>query len=427
MGSVYKTCAHNYKQQTPVVEPEENPNGVINVPADCAGLEEALKGATPGQTILVAEGEHTWRGKIELDKAVHIRGIRDKVTGFPASKLRGRWRVRIPPPTPWDRNPQEVCTFTNVWCESDSGYCMEITLGHVQMHNSRVYCNAGTSLSVSNSEVGLHGCVLGFPKPSANYGLVVGHKGVVWMHQSVLRCCKNGAFLRETGVLKMHMCEVHRSAHAFGCIIPNESSLEVTNSRLAEIESNWHRASRPASLFQQANYNEKGKCPRVAGFPQRAAAACCGNADSQRLRPEQARSSTFTAMKTASTRSSTENTLKRKPRRRPSRSTRNSSPASRGSSTALQKLTISDCINLTALPTAIGKQKMNLFKLCVDTLEHSMLRSGRAKERGTRRGRVPSSNLRWLCTLPHHDILPNAVARSRIEFPSFNKPNSASG
>jgi len=43
VGSVYKTCAHNYKQQTPVVEPEENPNGVINVPADCAGLEEALK------------------------------------------------------------------------------------------------------------------------------------------------------------------------------------------------------------------------------------------------------------------------------------------------------------------------------------------------------------------------------------------------
>ena len=330
--SVYKKCEHNYKRQAPVVEPEENPNGVINVPADCSGLEEALKRATPGQTILVAEGDHTWQGKIELDKAVHIRGIRDKVTGFPASKLRGRWRVRIPPPTPWDRNPQEVCTFTNVWCESDSGYCMEITLGHVQMHNSRVYCNAGTSLSVSNTEVGLHGCVLGFPKPSANYGLVVGHKGVVWMHQSVLRCCKNGAFLRETGVLKMHMCEVHRTAHAFGCIIPNESTLEVTNSRLAEIESNWHRASRPASLFQQANYNEKGKSPRVAVFPQRGGAACCGNADSQRLRPEQARSSTFTETQTASTRSSTENTLKRKPRRRPSRSTRNSSPASRGSS-----------------------------------------------------------------------------------------------
>jgi hypothetical protein len=265
--SVYKKCEHNYKRQAPVVEPEENPNGVINVPADCSGLEEALKRATPGQTILVAEGEHTWQGKIELDKAVHIRGIRDKVTGFPASKLRGRWRVRIPPPTPWDRNPQEVCTFTNVWCESDSGYCMEITLGHVQMHNSRVYCNAGTSLSVSNTEVGLHGCVLGFPKPSANYGLVVGHKGVVWMHQSVLRCCKNGAFLRETGVLKMHMCEVHRTAHAFGCIVPNESTLEVTNSRLAEIESNWHRASRPASLFQQANYNEKGKTARVQFSP----------------------------------------------------------------------------------------------------------------------------------------------------------------
>ena len=107
----------------------------------------------------------------------------------------------------------------------------------------------------------MHGCIVGYPKPSANYGVVVGHKGVVWMHQSVLRCCKNGAFLRETGVLKMHMCEVHRTAHAFGCIIPNESSLEVTNSRLAEIETNWHRASRPAFLFQEANYNEKGKSP----------------------------------------------------------------------------------------------------------------------------------------------------------------------
>ena len=81
------------------------------------------------------------------------------------------------------------------------------------------------------------------------------------MRQSVLRYCKNGAFLRDTGTLKMHMCEIHRAAHAFGCIIPNESELEVTGSRLAEIESNWHRASRPAELYQEANYNQDGECP----------------------------------------------------------------------------------------------------------------------------------------------------------------------
>jgi len=197
--------------ETAMVAPEDNENGVINVPADCMTVEEAIKAATAGQTILFAEGEHAWKGKIEVEKALHFRGLRDKVTGFPASKLRGRWRIRIPPPNPWDRNPQELCTFTDVWCESDSGYCMEITQGHVQMHNVRCFCNGGTSLSVSNTEVGvscagllvqarprlrpdgqvpadqLHGCILGFPRPGASYGIVVGEKGLVWMQQTVMR------------------------------------------------------------------------------------------------------------------------------------------------------------------------------------------------------------------------------------------------
>lgn len=237
----------------------ENPLGVINVPGDCATVEEALMKASPGQTILFAEGEHTWRGKIEVEKAVHVRGMKDEVTGFPATKLRGRWRIRIPPPDPWVRNPQEMCSLTNVWCESESGYCMEISNGHVQLHNSRVFCNGGTALSVFNCEVGLHGCILGFIRPRSNYGLVVGDRGVVWMRQSVLRNCKNGAFLRDTGVLKMHQCEIHRAAHAFGCIIPNEADLEVTSCRLAEIENNWHIVTRPSKLFQEANYNENGE------------------------------------------------------------------------------------------------------------------------------------------------------------------------
>ena len=75
---------------------------------------------------------------------------------------------------------------------------------------------------------------------------------------SVLRYCKTGAFLRDTGALKMHMCEIHRAAHAFGCIIPNEADIEITNCRLADIESEWHRATRPSKLFQEANYNEQG-------------------------------------------------------------------------------------------------------------------------------------------------------------------------
>ena len=200
--------------ETAVAEPEANTNGVVRVPADCATVEEAIKAAAPGQTILLDEGEHAWRGKIEMEKALHFHGVRDKVTGFPISKLRGRWRIKIPPPNRWDRNPQELCTFTNVWCESDSGYCMEITQGHVQMHNVRCFCNGGTSLSVSNTEVGvsfarvecvrdtyslhpdctenslisqLHGCILGYPKPGASYGIVVGEKGVVWMQQTVMR------------------------------------------------------------------------------------------------------------------------------------------------------------------------------------------------------------------------------------------------
>lgn len=181
------------------------------------------------------------------------------MTGFPSSKLKGRWRIKIPPPNRWDRNPQELCTFANLWCESESGYCMEMTGGHVQMHNVRCFCNVGTSLSVSNAEVGLHGCILGYPKPSSNYGLVVGNRGLVWLQQSVLRYCKHGAFLRDTGILKMHACEIHQAANAFGCIIPNEAELEVTQCRLAEIENKWHRSSRPCKLFQEANYNQAGE------------------------------------------------------------------------------------------------------------------------------------------------------------------------
>lgn len=50
--------------ETQMVAPEDNPNGVINVPADAATILEAVKMATPGQTILFAEGEHMWKGKI---------------------------------------------------------------------------------------------------------------------------------------------------------------------------------------------------------------------------------------------------------------------------------------------------------------------------------------------------------------------------
>ena len=246
--------------ETAMIEPSDNPLGVINVPADCETIVEAIKRATPGQTILFAEGDHTCKGKIVVDKALHFRGVKDTVTGFPASKLQGRWRIKISPPDAWDRNPQELCTFIDVWCESESGYCMEISQGQIQMHNVRMFCNGGTALAISDSEVGLHGCILGNLKKEsqANYGLLVGEKGLVWMQQSVLRYCKSGAFLRETSILKMHLCEIHRTACAFGCIVPNESELEVTNCRLAEIESNWHRCSRPSKLFQEACYNEQG-------------------------------------------------------------------------------------------------------------------------------------------------------------------------
>jgi len=169
-----KHCDNKYQEmkhfETALVEPAENANGVIHVPADCATMEEAVRRATPGQTILFAEGEHMWRGKIQVEKALHFRGMRDKATGFPSSKLRGRWRIRIPAPQPWDRNPQDLCTLTNLLCQSESGYCVDITLGHVQMHNVRCFCNNGTALAVSNAEVGLHGCILGFPKASASYG-----------------------------------------------------------------------------------------------------------------------------------------------------------------------------------------------------------------------------------------------------------------
>jgi hypothetical protein len=50
--------------ETAMVAPENNPNGVIKVPADAATIVEAIKMATPGQTLLFAEGEHTWKGKI---------------------------------------------------------------------------------------------------------------------------------------------------------------------------------------------------------------------------------------------------------------------------------------------------------------------------------------------------------------------------
>ena len=244
---------------TPIVDPAGNRNGVINVPADCETIVEAIAMATPGQTILFAEGEHTWKGKVDVGKALHFCGIRDKVTGFPAAKLKGRWRIKIPPPSAWDRNPQELCTFTNLLCESQSGYCMDISGGHVQMHNVRCFCKGGTAMAVSDTEVGMHGCILGNPKPSASYGLVVGNKGLVWMQQSVLRYCKIGAFMRETGILKMHLCEVHQAAHAFGSLVPNEAELEITNCRLAEIECKWHRSSRPSKLFQEANYDQHGE------------------------------------------------------------------------------------------------------------------------------------------------------------------------
>jgi hypothetical protein len=151
----------------------------------------------------------------------------------------------------------------------------------------------------------------------------------------------------------------------------------------ARVRVHYSQRVHPRGDQQQAGRNRKQLAPRLAAclfvptsqlqrkrqdcacpvFPQRAGAACCGNADSQRLRPEQARSSTFTAMQTASTRSSTENTLKRKPRRRPSRSTRNSSPASRGSSHGNAE---ADDFRLHQSHGAVGchrRAKKRIFKL----------------------------------------------------------------
>jgi len=36
------------------------------------------------------------------------------------------------------------------------------------------------------------------------------------------------------------------------------SDIKITNCRLAEIESEWHRATHPSKLFQEANNNEQG-------------------------------------------------------------------------------------------------------------------------------------------------------------------------
>jgi len=73
------------------------------------------------------------------------------------------------------------------------------------------------------------------------------------------------------------MCEIHRAAHAFGCIIPNEADIEITNCRLAEIESEWHRATRPSKLFQEANYNEQGDVTNTSFpvFPRRCFLVYC--------------------------------------------------------------------------------------------------------------------------------------------------------
>ena len=49
-----------------------------------------------GDTIEVAQGEHSWPGKIFVDKALTVRGFRDKMSGFPASFLRGRSAERSP-------------------------------------------------------------------------------------------------------------------------------------------------------------------------------------------------------------------------------------------------------------------------------------------------------------------------------------------
>ena len=49
-----------------------------------------------GDTIEVAQGEHSWPGKIFVDKALTVRGFRDKTSGFPASFLRGRSAERSP-------------------------------------------------------------------------------------------------------------------------------------------------------------------------------------------------------------------------------------------------------------------------------------------------------------------------------------------
>jgi hypothetical protein len=68
------------------------PSGRAPVRCCASGMQGVipLRRCLAGGIVEVAQGEHSWYGKVVVDKCLTIRGERDRVSGFPASILRGR-------------------------------------------------------------------------------------------------------------------------------------------------------------------------------------------------------------------------------------------------------------------------------------------------------------------------------------------------
>lgn len=72
-----------------------------------------------------------------------------------------RWRLCVPPPLKWDLDPRTTGSFTDVRCQADGGYCVQVTGMHWEMVNSRFLCSGGTAMFVSSGHVTLDRCWVG--------------------------------------------------------------------------------------------------------------------------------------------------------------------------------------------------------------------------------------------------------------------------
>mmetsp|Transcript_60807 Transcript_60807/g.144075 ORF Transcript_60807/g.144075 Transcript_60807/m.144075 type:complete len:273 (-) Transcript_60807:60-878(-) len=233
---------------------------VLRVPGDYPTVPEAAAAAQPGDTIEVGKGEHSWPGKIFVDKAFTVRGFRNRISGFPESFLRGRWQLCIPPPLPWDPDPKTLGKFVDVWCENESGCTINVVGGDWEFDNCRVLCSLGTALSVPRGNVVVLKSTVGASKEiqPAIHGINVGEFGAVSAVQTAVRNCKCGVFMRSSAKLTMEASEVHRVLIALGCILPNQCEVGVFSTRLHQYGALWHQSSRPTWLIQKGNYDEYG-------------------------------------------------------------------------------------------------------------------------------------------------------------------------